>query len=287
MTIAPYDGGNDAGNLFDDYRREDERGEYWSGRDLQMLMDYHQWRDFSTVIKKAKSSLALVKGQETADAAFQQVNEVVDVRNLGKTDRENWRLSLAGAYLTAMAGDHLKLPVGKARIYFAAMTRAAELRMAQPPALDGRQQELLESAERLAARVLELERDAAIGRAFIGTGQDYSVREAGYILNRDDFIRKTFYLDFWDRGVGQARLFDMFREKKSEGGLEMVGEGDVPYSRHNGHLVLRPVMHFDFGEVTHTTLQLRVTPGGLRYLHKRLGGVDRRIPDMFPPAAGK
>lgn len=110
---------------FDAIRREDERGEFWTGRDLQPLMQYPRWEDFAAVIKKAKASLALIQGAEVAEHHFGIFR--IDGGRWGNQRLDEYRLTRFGAYLTAMAGDDTKEAVAQARVYFAARTREAEV----------------------------------------------------------------------------------------------------------------------------------------------------------------
>ncbi|WP_326642922.1 phage antirepressor KilAC domain-containing protein [Streptosporangium sp. NBC_01755] len=110
---------------FDAIRRLDEQGEYWTGRDLQPLMDYVRWEKFAEVIEKAKASLALVKGADQANHHFAVWGS--DGGRWGNQKLDDFRLTRFGAYLTAMAGDDTKEAVARARIYFAAQTRKQEL----------------------------------------------------------------------------------------------------------------------------------------------------------------
>ena len=42
---------------FEDIKRFDENGvEYWEARELQLVLDYKEWRKFENIIKKAKVS---------------------------------------------------------------------------------------------------------------------------------------------------------------------------------------------------------------------------------------
>ncbi|MGW6695606.1 hypothetical protein ACWF62_17700 [Rhodococcus sp. NPDC054953] len=115
---------------FDALRHVDLDGsEHWLGRELQPVMDYAQWRDFATVINKAKASLALVQGEDAADGNFAEMRKVSGSRGPAGVD---FRLTRFGAYLTAMAGDDTKEAVAHARVYFAVRTREAEVAAVVP-----------------------------------------------------------------------------------------------------------------------------------------------------------
>lgn len=111
---------------FDAIKHTDEHGEHWFGRELMLLAQYSQWRDFSAVIEKAKLALALVKGADQASYHFAEMRKVTEGGRWGSQTVGDYRLSRFGAYLTAMAGDDTKRAVAEARIYFAVKTREAE-----------------------------------------------------------------------------------------------------------------------------------------------------------------
>lgn len=110
---------------FDQIARIDDAGEHWTGRGLQPVMQYARWEKFAEVIEKAKASLALVEGVESAERHFAKRGS--DGGRWGNQQIEDYRLTRFGAYLTAMAGDHTKQSVAEARIYFAVKTREAEV----------------------------------------------------------------------------------------------------------------------------------------------------------------
>lgn len=106
---------------FDVIRHVDENGEHWTGRELMPLMEYSQWRDFATVIQKARDALVLIQGEAVAASNF------ADMRKISATKSgADVRLTRFGAYLVAMAGDDTKRAVAEARIYFAVKAREAE-----------------------------------------------------------------------------------------------------------------------------------------------------------------
>lgn len=113
---------------FDKIRHLDAYGrEYWLGREMQPLMQYSQWRDFATVINKAKDSLTLVQGEAAGENHFAETRNMVEIGSRAQRGAQDFRLTRFGAYLTAMAGDDTKEPVAHARVYFAVRAREAEL----------------------------------------------------------------------------------------------------------------------------------------------------------------
>lgn len=112
------------GSPFEAIKRMDGSVEFWTGRDLQPLVDYLRWEKFAEVIEKAKASLALVQGSEAAEYHFATWGS--DGGRWGNQQLDDYRLTRFGAYLTAMAGDDTKEAVAHARVYFAVRTEQAE-----------------------------------------------------------------------------------------------------------------------------------------------------------------
>jgi DNA-damage-inducible protein D len=107
---------------FDQIRRQDNAGEWWSARDLQPLMGYQRWEDFSvTVIGRA------IRSSENTGTFSEQAFSVIAEDRSGGRPRTDYRLSRQAAYLVAMNGDPNKPQVAQAQVYFAEKTRMAEV----------------------------------------------------------------------------------------------------------------------------------------------------------------
>ena len=126
---------------FEEHAQQTEGGvEYWLARDLQHLLGYIEWRNFSTTaISKAKTACE-VSGHSVADH-FVDVNKMVDLGSGSQREIEDLMLSRYACYLIAQNGDPRKQEIALAQTYFASQTRRAELI----------EQRLLES-ERVSAR---------------------------------------------------------------------------------------------------------------------------------------
>ena len=251
---------------FDSIRRVDDDGEHWSARDLMPLLGYAKWERFVDAIDRAKS--AAVNVGTDAEQAFSRLRETG--QNGGAW--VDYHLTRYAAYLVAMNGDPRKPEIAAAQTYFAVRTREAEQAatpvLGDPLAELERQTQLTTRAISIArqeraraeaaeTRVAELAPDAAAWGALAEAKGDYSVREAGFILNRDPGI-----------STGQNRLFDTLRD------LRMVDSRNTPYATHADHVRLRTYTYTDrvTGEDT-AGRQVRITVAGLRYLHTKLGGI--------------
>lgn len=125
---------------FEGHAQQTEGGtDYWLARDLQFLLGYAEWRNFSTVIGKAKTACE-VTGHAVGNH-FVDVNKMVMLGSGSQREVEDLMLSRYACYLVAQNGDPAKQQIAFAQTYFAVQTRRAELI----------EQRLLE-AERVSAR---------------------------------------------------------------------------------------------------------------------------------------
>ncbi len=125
---------------FEAHAQETEGGvEFWLARDLQHLLSYTDWRNFTAVVSKAKTACE-VSDHVIADH-FVDVNKMVDLGSGSQREVDDIMLTRYACYLIAQNGDSRKQEIAFAQTYFAIQTRRAELI----------EQRLLE-AERLSAR---------------------------------------------------------------------------------------------------------------------------------------
>jgi len=99
--------------------------EYWLARDLQHLLGYDEWRNFTTVIAKAKTACE-VSGHRIADH-FVDANKMVALGSGSTRQVEDVLLTRYACYLIAQNGDPRKQEIAFAQTYFAIQTRRAEV----------------------------------------------------------------------------------------------------------------------------------------------------------------
>ena len=104
----------------------DENGvEFWYARELQVVLDYKEWRKFENVIYKAK--------QACENSSISVFEHFVDVDKLSKRANNaeviinDYKLSRYACYLIAQNGDSRKKVIALAQTYFAVQTRKQEI----------------------------------------------------------------------------------------------------------------------------------------------------------------
>lgn len=258
-AIIPHNHDDNA-SPFDVIRRTDESGEWWSARDLMPLLGYRRWEDFNSATERACISVS-----NTGQDVDQHISERPEITEGSRKPRVNYRLTRYGAYMVAMNGDPRKSEVASAQTYFAVQTHRAEMAQASGPVLPQNYEEALSALldqtranRELASRVGELESDNRSWIILASEWNDYSVRTASDILDRDP-----------DISIGQNNLFKILRS------FGMVDRKNIPYSKHKTHLVQKLGSEYtdvETGEVCIGRSQVRVTVAGLKYIHRRLGG---------------
>lgn len=112
-------------NSFEENTYEEEGIEYWFARDLQKLLEYDEWRNFSKVIDKAKTSCKNAK-QNVSDH-FVDVNKTIRMPKEATKEIDDIMLTRYACYLIAQNGDPRKETIAFAQSYFAFQTRKQEI----------------------------------------------------------------------------------------------------------------------------------------------------------------
>ena len=99
--------------------------ECWSARELQQLLGYSKWENFSKVIDKARVACANVGN--IVSEHFPDVRKTIPMPNGAEKEIDDYLLTRYACYLIAQNGDPRKDQIAFAQTYFALQTRKAEL----------------------------------------------------------------------------------------------------------------------------------------------------------------
>lgn len=175
-ALTPDDEANYTESLFESIRHLNEYGqEFWYARELQVALEYKQWRRFENVIDKAK--VACENSEFPLSEHFADVGKTSPMPNGGFKEIGDIELSRYACYLIVQNGDPRKKVIALGQSYFAVKTRQQEL-------IDN-YDNLDEDQKRLAVRKEMKEHNkllvAAAKNAGVKSGLDYAIfQNCGY-----------------------------------------------------------------------------------------------------------
>lgn len=112
-------------SLFESIRHINEYGqEFWYAREMQIALEYTEWRNFKKVIEKA-----MIACEGSGNAVFDHfvdVNKMIDA-GVAQRDVGDVQLSRYACYLIVQNGDPRKKVIALGQSYFAVKTRQQEL----------------------------------------------------------------------------------------------------------------------------------------------------------------
>lgn len=111
---------------FEQHKHVNEYGEdFWFARDLQVVLQYTEWRNFLKVIDKAKAACES-SGNVVLDH-FVDANKMVHLGSGSKREVEDIMFSRYACYLIVQNGDPKKEVIALGQTYFAVQTHKQEL----------------------------------------------------------------------------------------------------------------------------------------------------------------
>ncbi len=113
-------------STFESIKRVNESGaEFWSSRDFAHVLGYTDYRNFETVIEKAKT--ACFNSAQRVEDHFVGITEMIEIGKGGQRAVETVMMSRYACYLVIQNADPSKPLVALGQSYFAVQTRRAEL----------------------------------------------------------------------------------------------------------------------------------------------------------------
>ena len=107
--------------------------EYWLARELAVVLNYTEWRNFIKVIDKAM--IACKNSTHNVIYDFVEINKIVDAGATSKPVKD-YKLSRYACYLIVQNGDPRKEIIAYGQTYFAIQTYRQEIGKKQPLMLD-------------------------------------------------------------------------------------------------------------------------------------------------------
>ena len=162
---------------FESIKHINEYGqEFWYARELQVALEYSQWRRFEEAIERAKIACEQ-SGNPVADH-FANVGKMVKLGSGSEREVNDYVLSRYACYLIVMNGDPRKEVIAVGQTYFAIKTRQQEL--------IENYDELTENQKRLAIRHEMAEHNKSLAEAAqmagVATSLDYATfQNYGYM----------------------------------------------------------------------------------------------------------
>lgn len=162
---------------FETIRHAENEVEFWLARQLGPVLGYQDYRNFVSVVEKAK--LACEKAGGNPDDHFGDVTTMIDLGKGARRQVADTRLSRYACYLIVQNGDPSKPVIAQGQTYFAVQTRRQELQDEQTFG------SLSEDEKRLMMRREMAHHNTALAsaarQAGVETGLDYAVfQDHGY-----------------------------------------------------------------------------------------------------------
>ena len=194
---------------FEDIKHINEYGEeFWYARELQKVLEYTEWRNFTKIIDKAVT--ACITSKNSAGDHFVDVNKTIDMPKGAHRVIEDFMLSRYACYLIVMNGDPRKEVIAVGQTYFAVKTR---------------QQEIIENYEQLT----EAQKRLAIRNEIVSHNKSLAdaAHDAGITESRDYAIFQNYGYKGLYGGLGVKEIHQRKGLKKSQKILDHMGSTEL------------------------------------------------------------
>ena len=112
--------------IFEDIKHIDDYGnEFWSARELMIILEYSKWENFYKVIRKA--ILACKTSNNKVENHFPENRKLVEIGSNTKRIILDYHLSRYACYLIVQNGNPNKKSIALGQTYFAIQTRKQEI----------------------------------------------------------------------------------------------------------------------------------------------------------------
>ena len=114
-------------SVFEQIKQTDEKGnEFWAARQLARALEYTDFRNFLSVIEKAKE--ACKNSEQLVESHPVEFNEMVSIGSGTEREMNSYKLSRYACYLVVQNADPTKEVIALGQTYFAIQTRLQEIR---------------------------------------------------------------------------------------------------------------------------------------------------------------
>ena len=196
-------------NTFEKIKKINEFGaECWSARDLSIVLEYAQWRNFLNVIDKAKE--ACKNSNNNVMDHFADISKTIEMPKGAFKEVDDYMLSRYACYLIVQNADPGKEIVALGQTYFAIKTRESEL--------NEEFQHLTEDARRVAIRKELKEHNRMLADA---------AKDAGVNDNQEYAIFQNYgYMGLYG-GLKAQDIHKRKKLKKSQKILDYMGSTEL------------------------------------------------------------
>ena len=194
---------------FEGIKHINEYGEeYWLARELQSVLEYARWENFSKAINRAQKACA--NTGFNIDDHFREVTKMVPLGSGAERAIDDVMLSRYACYLVVMNGDPNKEVIAVGQTYFAVKTRQQEL--------IEKYEEMSEDQKRLAIRNEMKRHNIALADA---------AHDAGVIEPKDYAIFQNKGYQGLYGGLGVKEIHARKGLKKSQKILDHMGSTEL------------------------------------------------------------